>query len=174
MSPTESAPGGTEPVASLTGEGFSLRRWTPDDAAALDRIVRAPEVAMWWGDDDFAAVSDDSWRYVLLVDGRVRGMLQFYEEDSPEYRHAGIDVFLDPALRGRGIGVSALRLLARWLFTGRGHHRIVIDPAVDNTAAVRAYEKVGFQRVGVLRRYWRDPQGQWRDGLLMDILDDDL
>ncbi|PSK98156.1 aminoglycoside 6'-N-acetyltransferase [Murinocardiopsis flavida] len=174
MANSDSDPGGSAPVAALTGADFTLRRWTPDDAAALDRIVRLPDVAMWWGTEDFTAASTDSWRYVLLAAGEVRGMVQFYEEDDPDYRHAGIDVFLDPALRGRGMGVAALRLLVDWLVTERGHHRIVIDPALDNTAAVRAYEKVGFRRVGVLRRYWRDPQGRWRDGLLMDLLADDL
>jgi len=28
--------------------------------------------------------------------------------------------------------------------------------------------------VGVLRRYWRDPQGVWQDGLLLDLLADEL
>ncbi|TMK64523.1 MAG: GNAT family N-acetyltransferase, partial [Actinobacteria bacterium] len=26
---------------------------------------------------------------------------------------------------------------------------------------------------GVMRRYWRDPDGTWRDGLLMDMLADE-
>lgn len=51
---------------------------------------------------------------------------------------------------------------------------MTIDPAADNAAAVRCYTKVGFQPVGVLRRYWRDPTGAWRDGLLMDLLAEEL
>ena len=50
----------------------------------------------------------------------------------------------------------------------------MIDPAADNVAAIRSYEKVGFRPVGVMRRYERGPDGQWHDGLLMDLLAEDL
>jgi aminoglycoside 6'-N-acetyltransferase len=32
------------------------------------------------------------------------------------------------------------------------------------------YQKVGFRAVGLMREYWRSPEGAWRDGLLMDLL----
>jgi aminoglycoside 6'-N-acetyltransferase len=62
----------------------------------------------------------------------------------------------------------------RYLIDERGHHRLTIDPAADNAEAIRAYEKVGFRPVGVLREYWRAPGGAWRDGLLMDLLASEL
>jgi aminoglycoside 6'-N-acetyltransferase len=59
----------------------------------------------------------------------------------------------------------------RLLIDERGHHRITIDPAVANAPAIRAYEKAGFRRVGVMRRYERDTGGEgWHDGLLMELL----
>ena len=90
------------------------------------------------------------------------------------YRHAGIDLFLDPSVHGRGIGEDAVRTLCVHLVDDVGHHRLVIDPAADNAAAVRCYEKVGFRPVGVLRRYERGLDGAWHDGLLMDLLADEL
>ena len=63
-----------------------------------------------------------------------------------------------------------MRTLARHLFEVRGHHRLTIDPAAANTRAIRAYERVGFKPVGVLRQYERGPDGTFRDGLLMDML----
>jgi RimJ/RimL family protein N-acetyltransferase len=56
---------------------------------------------------------------------------------------------------------------------GRGA-RLTIDPAADNQRAIRAYRRVGFRPVGVLRRYERGPDGGWHDGLLMDLLPEDL
>ena len=50
----------------------------------------------------------------------------------------------------------------------------MIDPATDNEAAIRAYAKVGFRRVGVMRQYERGPDGSWHDGLLMELLADEL
>ena len=67
-----------------------------------------------------------------------------------------------------------MRTLARHLFEERGHHRVTIDPAAANDRAIRSYERVGFRRVGVMRRYWRDPAGEWQDGLLLDLLAGEL
>ena len=67
-----------------------------------------------------------------------------------------------------------MRALARHLFTVHGHHRIEIDPAADNHAAIRAYSKVGFRPVGITRRSERGPDGTWHDALLMDLLAEEL
>lgn len=110
-----------------------------------------------------------------MLDGVLVGMVQYGEEDEPSYRHASIDVFVDPAAHGRGVGRDAVGALARHLVDDRGHHRLVIDPAADNQAAIRCYAAVGFRPVGVMRRYERDADGGgWHDGLLMDMLADEL
>ncbi len=150
-----------------------LRPLAEGDAAALVRIHRTPAVHRWWGapDDDFPYDEPEATRLVIEVDGAVAGLIQFVEELEPRYRHAAIDIFLDPALHGRGLGTEALRRLVRHLIDERGHHRITIDPATSNAAAIRSYEKAGFRPVGVMRRYERDPDGpEWRDALLMDLI----
>lgn len=95
-------------------------------------------------------------------------MIQYGEEDEPAFRHAWIDVIVDPAHHGRGMGTDAIRTLLDKLVGELGHHRVTIDPAVDNLAAVRSYEKAGFGPVGVMRSAWRDRKGRWRDVLLME------
>jgi aminoglycoside 6'-N-acetyltransferase len=154
-----------------------IRPLAAGDEAELTRIHSTPEVARWWGppEDGFPWTDEpESIRMTIEVDGAVAGLIQFYEETEPRYRHAAVDVFLDPALHGRGHGTEALRLLVRHLVDDRGHHRITIDPAADNAAAVRSYEKAGFRPVGVMRRYERDLDGRgWHDGLLMDLIADE-
>jgi aminoglycoside 6'-N-acetyltransferase len=146
----------------------------PRHAAALRRILLEPEVARWWDapDDDFPLSDDpDATRLVIEVDGAVAGMIQYGEELEPKYRHASIDIFVDPAFHGRGIGTEAVRRVVRLLIHERGHHRVTIDPAAENAAAIRAYEKAGFRPVGVMRAYERDVGGDgFHDGLLMDLL----
>jgi aminoglycoside 6'-N-acetyltransferase len=153
--------------------GIVLRPLTVGDEPELLRIHQTPEVVRWWDvpAEGFPWDDPESTRLTIEVDGRVAGLIQFWEELEPKYRHASIDLFLDPDLHGRGVGTEVLRRVARQLFEDRGHHRLTIDPAVANVAAIRSYEKVGFKSVGVMRRYERDVGGGgWHDGLLMEML----
>ncbi|TDD85856.1 aminoglycoside 6'-N-acetyltransferase [Actinomadura rubrisoli] len=151
----------------IKGGRVVLRPVTDDDAGVLREIIREPEVAAWWEQvEDFGEMLA-----IVLGEGQVVGAIQYDEELDEDYRHASIDVFLSARHHGRGLGTDAVRSLAGWLVRERGHHRITIDPAVANGAAIRCYEKVGFKPVGVMREYERDPlTGEWRDGLLMDLL----
>ncbi|MCW3008637.1 MAG: family N-acetyltransferase [Solirubrobacterales bacterium] len=163
----------------MPGPGdLTLRPLVPEDVDELRRIRATPEVARWWDLPEAGfPLSDDpeSKRRAIVVAGRVVGLIQYAEELEPRYRHASIDLFLDPAVHGRGIGTEAVRRVAHELIERHGHHRITIDPATTNFAAIRAYEKAGFRRVGIMRAYERDPVGeQWHDGLLMELLSSDV
>ena len=112
-----------------------------------------------------------STRLTIEVDGAVAGLIQFYEELEPGTAMRRSTSSWIRALHGRGLGTEAVRRVVRHLIDDRGHHRITIDPAAANAAAVRAYEKAGFRPVGVMRRYERDADGDgWHDGLLMELL----
>lgn len=153
-----------------------LRRLLRSDAPELRRIHLTPEVRRWWDEPavGFPWDEPDSTRCTIEFDGRVAGLIQYWEETEPKYRHATIDLFLDPSLHGRGLGAAAIARVVRHLIEERGHHRITIDPAVENIVAIRCYEKVGFTRVGVMRGYERDVGGDgWHDGLLMELLSTD-
>ncbi len=166
---------------TLRGERVTLRPVGPGDVDRLREILLEPSVARWWGgprpDDPAFDVAAD-WldgdeadtSFIIESDGAVVGSIQTAEELQPDYRHAGVDLFLDTAHQGQGLGTDAIRTVARWLFDERGHHRLTIDPSAANERAIRAYERVGFRRVGVMRRYERGPDGTWHDGLLMDLL----
>jgi aminoglycoside 6'-N-acetyltransferase len=163
----------------LKGDVVSLVPVTAAHVPELRRILRTPEVHVRWGDAD----AEPGWPledpevvcFAVVVDDAVRGMIQYGEEEDPGYRHASLDIFLDPAVHGRGIGRDTVRTLSRFLIDERGHHRLVIDPAADNAAAIGCYESVGFRPVGIMRRYERDADGNgWHDGLLMDLLADEL
>ncbi|WP_269858522.1 GNAT family N-acetyltransferase [Streptomyces sp. RPT161] len=166
---------------TLYGALVTLRPVTVADIPALAEIRATPEVRRWWrgSDDMVAAVKEDlaepgARHLAIEYEGRVVGMVQWAAETEPDYRHANIDIYVDPAVHGRGVGTDAVRALARHLIAEHGHHRLVIDPAADNAAAVRCYRKVGFRPVGVMRQYERGEDGTWHDGLLMDLLADEL
>ncbi|MEU8541058.1 GNAT family protein [Streptomyces sp. NPDC048717] len=165
----------------LHGALVTLRPSVREDVPALAAIRATPEVWQWWqgGDDlaaDVSATLDDPAVHCLTVEyeERIVGQIQWHADESTEYRHAGMDVFLDPAVHGKGVGTDTVRTLAAHLVDDHGHHRLTIDPAAGNTAAIRCYAKVGFRPVGVMRQYEREANGTWHDGLLMDLLADEL
>ena len=165
----------------LRGDRVALRELAEADVDRIVELGADPEVARWWrgltrehvlqkarGEDEGVAV------FAIIVDGEVAGMIQYWEDLDEEYRHAGIDLFLGAQYHGRGLGTDAVRTMARHLIHDRGHHRLTIDPAAHNERAIRSYEKVGFKRVGIMREYWLDGDGVWRDGLLLDLLASEL
>ncbi len=175
LSESLSGPGGRPTL--LGGRNIVLRPLRADDIERVAQIQAEPSVVRWWGPPDEAELrrqadgSDgEAKAFAIEREGELVGLIQYHEENEPDFRHAGVDVFLAGRTQGHGLGTDAVRTLARYLIDERGHHRLTIDPAADNAVAIRTYEKVGFRAVGVMREYWRSPEGTWRDGLLMDLL----
>jgi aminoglycoside 6'-N-acetyltransferase len=162
--------------ATLSGPRVTLRPVEPRDVERLTEILNEPEVERWWGRWDTEKVrkeliaEPEAVIFMIETSGEAIGLIQYYEEDDPFFRHAGIDLAVATAWQNQGYGTEALRVIVRYLLEERGHHRLTIDPAVANERAVRAYERVGFRPVGVMRQYSLGLDGVWHDGLLMDLL----
>jgi aminoglycoside 6'-N-acetyltransferase len=160
----------------LRGPRLVVRSLEEPDVARLAEIAAEPEIWQRWGEVSEAdlreklAEPDDVTALVVELDGEVAGLIQYHEETDPDYRHAGVDMFLAGSARGQGYGCEALLLVAAHLFEERGHHRLTIDPAADNEPAIRCYTAAGFRTVGVMRRYERGRDGSFHDGLLMELV----
>ena len=163
-------------IEPLGGNRVHLRPATQADAGAVTAVLSDDGVVAWWQTTEPAAdavelIADDEVALWLIeVDGGSVGLVTGSEETEPQYRHGSIDIALAAAGRGHGYGPDAVRTVAAWLIDARGHHRLTIDPSLENERAIGAYAKLGFKPVGTLRAYerWRD--GTWHDGLLMDLL----
>jgi aminoglycoside 6'-N-acetyltransferase len=148
-------------VAAMASDEVVSRVWS-SDPAKLRRWLQDPDSVVFLVED--TAASGEPIGVVLATSHR----------GDPDYEAASMDIGLFEGARGRGLGPDVLRTLARWLFGPCGFHRITIDPAADNAAAIRAYEKAGFVRIGVARLYECDDLGEWHDNVLLDLLPEDL
>jgi aminoglycoside 6'-N-acetyltransferase len=162
----------------LRGERVTLRPLEEADLDPLIAVVREPSVARWWGEAEEPDRLRENLRmdgdaFAIEADGELVGWLGFVEETEPEYRSVGVDISLSGRFQGRSLGPDALRTVIRWFADERGHHRFTIDPAVLNERAIKAYESVGFKRVGVMRKA-ELIDGEWTDGLFMDLLIEEL
>jgi aminoglycoside 6'-N-acetyltransferase len=121
----------------------------PADAGDVDRLVAwhaDPDVARYWDDETFTRADmqerlarDDVEAWIVEETGDPVGFLQVHPE--------GLDMFLIPAARGRGLGPDAARAMAEYLIRERGRERVTVDPYVWNGGAVRAWERAGFVEV---------------------------
>ncbi|MFC5997073.1 GNAT family N-acetyltransferase [Pseudonocardia hispaniensis] len=169
---------GAEPAVTvgsdaLAGQTVVLRPTGAQHVGSFMEILQHPEVSRWWGGYDLERVRREllgPHGYAVELAGEVIGLVIFREQNDPDHRYAGIDIALHPDAHGQGLGTDAMRALVRYLFDRRDHHRIVIDPAAHNERAIRSCRRVGFQPVGVMRRYERSADGTWHDALLMDLL----
>src|SRR3977135_3759924 len=105
-------------MAFRRGESARRPPATLDDVPELARIRATPEVHRHWrgGNDMVAAVLEDfreqdTTAYGSEPDGRAGGWIQWQAEEEPNYRHASIDIYADPAVHGRGVGTDAVRTL---------------------------------------------------------------
>lgn len=136
---------------SISGRFTVVRRATDADAAFLVRWHSDPEVARYWDDETFthAEMVDrlrraDVESYIVEEASEPVGYLQVWSAGDA----GGIDMFLIPGARGRGLGPDAARAVAQHLRDDRGWARITVDPYLWNETAVRAWRRAGFHDVG--------------------------
>ena len=174
-------------TAALLGAGFRLRRATEEDLPYLLALAGRPAVA-----DFLAAVSpwsEEDARTALSADPREEGRFVLEVGEGGAWDPAGglaftvanrrsriaylFGVMVDPEHRGRGLAARSSRLLAEHLIRDLGYHRVQLEVYEFNAGAQRAFERAGFVREGARRNaYWR--HGQWHDGVLFGLVEEDF
>ncbi len=139
------------PDALLIGALTVVRRATEDDVDLLVSWHLDPDVARYWDGETYtreemvrSLARPDVDPYIVEAAGEPVGYLQaWFADDLPG--EAGLDMFLIPDARHRGLGPDAARTLADWLLHAGGRERVTADPYVSNERAIRAWAKAGFR-----------------------------
>ena len=130
----------------------SFRRATDADVELLVGWHADPDVSRYWDDETFTVeemrarlLRRDVDAWIVEEDGEPVGYLQSWWELDPPKR-GGIDGFLVPTARGRGLMPDAGRALAEHLLA-EGWAEVTVDPYAWNERAVRGWAKAGFVEV---------------------------
>ena len=136
----------------VRGQLTVVRPATDDDVDRLVAWHSDPEVSRYWDDETFtrdeirerlARTEVDPW--IVEADGEPVGYLQsWWEEEEP--RRGGIDGYLVPSARGRGLMPDAARALTQRLLD-EGWAYVTVDPYERNDNAIRAWAKAGFVEI---------------------------
>lgn len=70
--------------------------------------------------------------------------------------------------RRRGVGTKILKACIDWA-RDKGAHKVALEVWPDNQAAIALYEKLGFEREGLLRAHYRRKNGELWDSLVMGL-----
>ena len=147
------------------GPHYLFRPMTEADLPLVKRWLAEPHVVQWWGDtyQQFELVSGDLEveamdQFIVVSDDRPFGYLQCYDPEvwpdnglgSHPRGTRGIDQFIgEPAMVDRGHGSGFIRAFIDRLLAS-GAPRVITDPDPANARAIRAYEKAGFRRDGLV------------------------
>jgi RimJ/RimL family protein N-acetyltransferase len=105
--------------------------------------------------------------------GRLLGVCQLVSI-SPVHRAAELQIRIGaPSARDRGLGTSAVRTLVDFAFRDLNLRRVSLHVFATNGRAIRAYEKAGFAREGLLRQA-AHIDGSYVDVVVMGILRPDV
>jgi len=133
----------------VRGALTEVRPATEDDVELLVAWHTDPDVARYWDDETFTPeqmrarlARPDVDAYLVEAEGVPVGYLQAWREGSG----GGLDMFLIPEARGKGLGPDAARALGNAL-RDEGWTRITVDPYAWNERAIAAWKRAGFEPV---------------------------
>ena len=172
----------------LEGPNLRLRALREDDVPRLFRWYSDPDVRHWsyFTEDPpglatldahqerFELIREDPAQLlwcIEMLDGMPIGDLGL-QEIHPLQKRADLAISIgEKSYWGRGYGPEAIRLALGFAFDALDCRRVTLLVDDDNARAIRAYEKCGFVREGVLREH-RLRYGKPVDMLAMAVLRD--
>lgn len=164
----------------IHGAPVEFRLMTEQDAPALTVFIDAlpvhdllfvrrnishPKVIAAW----LAALDKQVTSLVAVAEGQLVGCTAVVVDGRSWSPHVGeLRVLVAPAWRGRGLG----RVLIKECFNlavSLGLEKLTVQMTVDQSAAIQAFEELGFRPEAVLRNHVKDTDGRTYDLALLSL-----
>jgi len=143
--------GGESDYLTFGAEGLDVKE--EDEAAVIEAMAAAANQLM----------------LCAFVDGNLAGNLSFRGGTRERIRHSGeLGISVHREYWGLGIGHELLGELIRWARESGIIRKLNLRVRADNTRAIALYEKIGFQREGVITREFL-VNGKFYDTYLMGL-----
>ncbi len=140
----------------------------PAEARDADTIAKLHAQGFYrgWPREEFAAYIAGEGTPVYVASDARRRIAGF-----AMVRHAGdeaelITISVDRKWQKKGIGLALMRAVFADLMTTSAR-RLILEVATDNAAALRLYQKLGFQKIGERRGYYPRPDGTPATAIVM-------
>lgn len=171
----------------LNGEKVRIRAVERRDLEDCLRWINDPEVTRYllitgplssvaeerWIESAARGDSPNERNFTMeTLDGDYVGQIGLHQIDW-RHRHAVAGIVIGAKEHwNRGYGTDAMRTLLRYAFDTLNLHKVTLSAFAENKRAIRAYEKCGFRKVGVLSEH-RFAGGHYQDEVMMEVLEDE-
>jgi ribosomal-protein-alanine N-acetyltransferase len=144
-------------------------RFEPLLAPQLDRVVALEQraYAHAWSRVNFLDALHSGYQAQVLMaeDGELLGY--FVAMKGVDEVHL-LNITVAVEHQGQGLAGVMLEALAVWT-RGQGMYWLWLEVRVGNAAAIRAYERQGFRRVGVRKDYYPAAHGERESAIVMSL-----
>jgi RimJ/RimL family protein N-acetyltransferase len=146
----ETSPHDVDAVFAMESDPVAMRYWSRPPMQDVSEAQAAVERAM----GHFAARTGLRWSIARPSDDRMLGHVSVFDFSEPSDR-AEIGYGLARERWGQGFMNEALIAVIDYAFGPLGLRRLEADTDPRNEASLRALERLGFQREGLLRERWQ-------------------
>jgi len=142
-------------------EMLDLTRSIPDrDRLFLRRDITRDDVVERWIDEN---ARGELATIVAEIDGRLVGYAAVHPDTEPWSTHVGeLRILVAPGERGHGLG-RVLTQEAFALALAAGLEKVTARMMIDQEAAIRTFEALGFRQEALLLEHVRDLDGNKHD-----------
>ena len=105
---------------------------------------------------------------ITSKDNTPLGFIDLFDFDL-QNKHAGVSIVVLDKHRGKGYGKDALSVLMNYSFNELSLHQLYSNILEGNSASIRLFESVGFEKVG-LKKNWRFYKGRYKNEYLFQFI----
>jgi [ribosomal protein S18]-alanine N-acetyltransferase len=151
---------------------IQLRRLTPKDLEAIERIERRSYPTPWSRSMFASELSKPSSISLGAFEAETGELVGYLVISRYVDAWHVMNIAVAPARRRPGIAVALFERLFE-LTAADGRRGYTLEVRISNEAAIKLYERLGFQSRGVRRGYYTDNREDalimWRDPALAEV-----
>ncbi|MDH7563362.1 MAG: GNAT family N-acetyltransferase [Candidatus Bathyarchaeota archaeon] len=161
------------------GRAVLVRRFEMGDKESLvDMYASLSDEALRWAMPPYTREIIERWlsniqNLIVLVavyDGKIVGHAQILKYAHARRKGTGdLIIYLHQDFHNVGLGTAMLRKLVE-VAAAEGMHRLGLHVIADSERAVHLYEKLGFQKEGIMQASYLGEDGKYRDEVVMGLL----
>ncbi|ALE82527.1 MULTISPECIES: spermidine N1-acetyltransferase [unclassified Pseudonocardia] len=168
---------------STTTPEMRLRALEREDLPFVHGLSNDSGIMSYWFEEPFESLvelqeifarhvhDNRERRFIIDCAGERAGLVELVEIDYI-HRNAEFQIIVAPAFQGRGLAARATAGALDYAFGVLNLHKVYLVVDIENTRAVRAYERTGFVVEGELREEYF-ASGRYHDAYRMAVLQRD-